>query len=185
MAIAVVLNGVSSSGKTTLARAFQEIAPQVFLNFSIDTVLYALPPSAIERMAGGGDRSALHLPELVRAFYACVRQLLQLGHDLVVDHAVTARYHAELLLDAVESHQALLIGLDCPLHYLRARESSRADRRIGLAEDQQKTIHSQLEYDLLIDTSATRPEAAARQILNALKQESFGAVDRTRARLKA
>jgi len=35
MALAVVLNGTSSSGKTTVARAFQEIAPRLFLNGAI------------------------------------------------------------------------------------------------------------------------------------------------------
>jgi chloramphenicol 3-O phosphotransferase len=39
VATIVVLNGTSSSGKTSIARAFQEAAPSLFLNFSIDSVL--------------------------------------------------------------------------------------------------------------------------------------------------
>src|SRR5689334_10794879 len=128
MATVIVLNGASSSGKTTVARAFQEAAPRVFLNFSIDSILYALPESAVERIRRGADIADLHLPELVRAFYACVRQLLQRGHDLVIDHAVTARYHVEALLEAVEGHDVLLVGINCPATVLRERELQRGDR---------------------------------------------------------
>jgi chloramphenicol 3-O phosphotransferase len=164
----IVLNGTSSSGKTTIARAVQELAPRRFLNFSIDSILYTLPPRDLERIVRGGssdDLADLHLPQLVRAFYACVRQLLELGHDLIVDHAVTAAYHRELLGEAIASHEVLLVGLDCPPEILRERERARGDRRLGMAEVQAARIHTLLEYDLRIDTSMTSPEEAAARIV--------------------
>ena len=170
MATVVVLNGTSSSGKTTIARAFQELAPRLFLNFSIDSILQALPQSAINRIARSADISDLRYPELARAFYACVRQLLDLGHDLIIDNAVTARYQAELLRAATESHEVLLVGLDCPVALLREREKQRGDRRPGLAEQQQGGIHTWLAYDLRIDTSIVSPEEAATRIVQALGQ---------------
>lgn len=182
---AVVLNGTSSSGKTTVARTFQEIAPKLFLNFSIDSVLYALPQSALQRIKSGADIADLRLPELVRAFYGCVRQLLDLGHNLVIDHAVTGRYHAELLVAAVESHDVLLVGLDCPATVLREREAARGDRRRGMAEQQQATIHTWLEYDLMIDTDDTPAKEAAARVADALAAGAGGALERTRSRLRA
>jgi chloramphenicol 3-O phosphotransferase len=179
----VVLNGTSSSGKTTVARALQEIAGTLFLNFSIDNILYSLPKSALDRISSGADISDLRLPELVRAFYACVRELLALGHDLVIDHAVTARYHAELLLAAVESHEVLLVGLDCSAETLRQREQERGDRRIGMAEQQRSRIHAWLEYDLLVDTATMSPQLAAERIVEALARGSGGALERTRLKL--
>jgi chloramphenicol 3-O phosphotransferase len=171
VATAVVLNGTSSSGKTTVARAFQERAPGLFLNFSIDSILYALPQSAIDRIARGSDIGDLRYPELVRAFYACVRELLRLGHDLVIDHAITARYHVELLREATESHRVLLVGLQCPPEVLRERERQRGDRREGLAEQQHATIHSLLDYDVVIDTSNLSPDDAAARIVQALADQ--------------
>lgn len=164
MAIVVVLNGTSSSGKTTIARAFQERAPSLFLNFSIDSILYALPPSALDRIVGGADISDLRLPELVRAYYGCVRRLLDLGHDLVIDHAITAQYHVDLLREATEGHRVLLVGLDCAAEILNEREKARGDRRVGLAAQQLATIHELLRYDLFIDTAAVGPEEAAARI---------------------
>lgn len=183
MSILVVLNGTSSSGKTSIARAFQSAAGGLFLNFSIDNILYALPPAAFDRVKTGGDISDLRLPELVRAFYACVRQLLDLGHDLVIDHAVTARYHAEALVEAAGSHRVLLVGLDCPDEVLAERERVRADRRPGLALDQQARIHSLLDYDIRIDTSAVSADEAARQVVEALMRGSETAFERVKAQL--
>ena len=171
MSLVIVLNGTSSSGKTTIARAFQEVAaPRIFLNFSIDNILGSLPQSAIDRIVSGEDISDIRLPDLIRAFYACTGQLLDLGHDLIIDHAITAQYHADLLASAIEKHQTILVGLDCPPHVSGEREKARGDRRIGLAEQQRARIHSLLQYDLMIDTSAVSPQEAAARILQMVRE---------------
>lgn len=169
MATVIVLNGASSSGKTTTARAFQDIAPRRFLNFSIDNILYALPDRDLQRIRSGDDITDLRLPDLVRAFYACVKQLLDLGHDLVIDHAVTASYHVELLDAASAGHERLLVGIDCPPDVLREREQQRGDRRPGMAEQQAARIHALLNYDLKLDSSAMQPGEAAREIVRLLR----------------
>jgi chloramphenicol 3-O phosphotransferase len=166
--IVVVLNGTSSSGKTAIARAFQELAPRVFLNFSIDSILYALPESALQRIIQGAGISDLRYPELVRAYYACVRQLLDLGHALIVDNAITAQDQAEHLMAAVAGHDPLMVGLHCPSGILAERERARGDRRIGMAVAQQQQIHSWLSYDLEIDTSRVSAQDAAREILRVM-----------------
>jgi chloramphenicol 3-O phosphotransferase len=168
VACVVVLNGTSSSGKTTVARAFQELAPRLFLNFSIDSILYALPPGVLERMKRGEPVGEVRFLELVRGFYACVRELLALGHDLVIDHAIVTEAEAELLRAAVEGHRVLLVGLDCPVEVLAERERARGDRRPGLAAAQCERIHRWLEYDLRIDSGRVSAEEAARVIVAAL-----------------
>lgn len=171
MSTIVVLNGTSSSGKTSIARAFQEQAlPRIFLNISIDTILDALPGSAIERIKRGDDISDLRLRELVRAFYATVKTLAGLGHDLVVDHAVVLAADAAMLRDAVSGHRVLLVGLECPRDVLEAREQSRADRRPGLAAAQHDKIHRWLQYDLVIDTASLDAGEAARRVVARLAE---------------
>jgi chloramphenicol 3-O phosphotransferase len=158
----VVLNGTSSSGKTSIARAFQELAPGTFLNFSIDSILYALPPSTLERMKRGEERAG---KELVRAFYACVRAIADEGVDLVIDHALTTESEATMLAAATQSHRTLLVGIDCPVDVLNERERQRGDRRVGMAAAQAERVHQWLEYDLRVDSSRVSPEEAARQIV--------------------
>lgn len=170
MSRVVVLNGTSSSGKTAIARAFQELAPPPsFLNFSIDSILLALPASVVMRLQSGEERAD---PRLVDAFYACVRTLAALGHDLIIDHAVLSEREANLLHEAVGGQDVLLVGLDCPVAVLSERESARGDRRVGMAAAQCERIHLWLDYDLRIDTSIATPEELAERIVFALTQHT-------------
>jgi chloramphenicol 3-O phosphotransferase len=175
MATIVVLNGTSSSGKTSIARAFQELAPGMFLNFSIDSVLYALPPRVLSHLQRESEPpEGLRYAELVQGYYACVRELAALGHDLVIDHAVTSRATADLLLSTVRPHRTLFVGLECPVEVLVARERSRGDRRPGLASGQHARVHGWFEYDLVIDTSQVSVEEAARRIATWLPTRRAG-----------
>lgn len=166
MATIVVLNGASSSGKSSIARAFQDLAPGVFLSFSIDSILYALPPRLLSHLQRESrPPQGLRYTELMQGYYACVRELAALGHDLVIDHAVTSRTAADLLLSAVHGHRAVFVGLECPAEVLVARERSRGDRRPGLAEGQCGRVHRWFAYDVVIDTSRVGVEEAARKVL--------------------
>lgn len=48
----IVLNGGSSSGKSTIARCLQEILPAPWLRLSVDDLAEALPPSLTGQDAG-------------------------------------------------------------------------------------------------------------------------------------
>lgn len=169
MSTIVVLNGTSSSGKTTLAHAFQELADSVFLNFSIDSILYALPRQDIERLIAGTPIPGLPYEQLDIAYYACVRELAALGRDLVIDNAIVTPAQAERLTAAVDGHRVLLVLVTSPAEVLEQRERARGDRRAGMALRQLETIDRWLEYDLRIDTSVVSPAEGAAQIVEALK----------------
>ncbi|HEX6099987.1 MAG TPA: AAA family ATPase [Thermoanaerobaculia bacterium] len=183
MATVVVLNGTSSSGKTSIARTLQELAPRVFLSFSIDNILDSLPASVVAGIKRGEPLGRDRFLALVRAFYACVRELAGLGHDLVIDHAITSREEVEMLVDSVRGHRTLLVGLECAVEVLDARERGRGDRRPGLAAAQAGRVHQWLEYDVVIDTSASGPDQAAREILSALQSGTQQGIARTREKL--
>ncbi len=63
----ITLNGTSSSGKTSITRKLQKPLLQVWLNFSIDSVLYALPQAELGSMISGETitRDEHHYPKLV------------------------------------------------------------------------------------------------------------------------
>lgn len=183
MSTIVVLNGTSSSGKTTLARAFQERAASLFLNFSIDNIFSSLPPSALERVVAGTTIPGLPYLELHRAYYACVRELAALGRDLIIDNAITSRAQAERLVSAIDGHRVLLVAVWCPAEILEQRERARGDRSHGLALRQTGTIDRWLDYDLRIDTSVLTEEEGAERVVAALSDEPLLAFERMRARL--
>ena len=45
----IVLNGGSSSGKTSLARCLQELLPEPWLALGVDDLIAAMPPSSPDR----------------------------------------------------------------------------------------------------------------------------------------
>ncbi|MGZ3698167.1 MAG: phosphotransferase-like protein [Bdellovibrionota bacterium] len=161
----VFLNGSSSSGKSTLARALQELLlPACWLNFSIDSVMYTLPPSVLARMTSGASNPGLDFPRLEEAFYRAAREIAAAGWDLILDHAVVTAESASMFRSRFEGVPCLMVGLDCALDELRRRERARGDRGIGEAEAQAPLVHRHFEYDLRVNTSSEDPTALARQI---------------------
>ena len=109
----ICLNGTSSSGKTAIAKQLQEFLPRVYLNFSIDSILYTLPPSALSRMTHGQDISDLHYPQLVRSFNACVARLGEMGNFLVIDNAMDRIEQVIDFLERTKEYGILLVGVHC------------------------------------------------------------------------
>jgi chloramphenicol 3-O phosphotransferase len=72
----ICLNGPSSSGKTAIAKELQELFGGYPLYFSIDNLLYSLPPSALKRMMTGQKNPGLDYSKLEEGFYKSVKGLV-------------------------------------------------------------------------------------------------------------
>lgn len=167
----ICLNGTSSAGKTAIAKQLQEkLLPTVYLNFSIDSMLYTLPPSAIYRMTHGQDIADLNYPHLVRSFNACVARLAEMGHFLVIDNAMDRTEQVIDLLERVQGYSILLVGVHCSLEELNRRERQRQDRTIGEAAAQFNRVHRGLIYDVEIDSSTKSPSELAFEVLDYIKR---------------
>lgn len=182
MARIIVLNGTSSAGRSSVARAMQAFAPDVFLNFSIDSVLYALPEHILAKIMRGEPAPEIDYRSLVTGYYGCIRELAEAGNSLISDNAATTRWQTALLLDAVKEHDVTLVKVHCSVETAEAREAQRGDRRPGLARSQFENVHRWLDYDVAVDTELATPDANARIILEAAETKHHG-VERSRARL--
>ena len=60
---------------------------------------------------------------------------------------------------------AYVIGVQCPLEVLEARELQRKDRTLGQARLQFPVIHKYASYDLEVDTSALSADECAEKII--------------------
>lgn len=162
----ICLNGTSSSGKTAIAQKLQELLPRIYLNFSIDSILYALPGSALFRMTHGQDISDLNYAQLVRSFNACVCRLAEVGNFLVIDNAMITREQVTDLLTNLEGFTVLLVGVHCSLEELNRREQNRQDRTIGEAAAQIHLVHRWFIYDLEVDSSTKSAAELAGEIMD-------------------
>lgn len=146
----ILLNGTSSSGKTTAAKALQRMLPGNWLHVSVDEFL---------RMGSRMENVAA----VVRGFHGSVGALARAGNRLIVDHVLQEHAWARELAVVVEG-PALVVGLRAPLEILAERELARGDRMPGLAAAQIEMVHGHLVYDFEFDTAVVNAEELARQV---------------------
>lgn len=157
----ILLNGTSSSGKSSLARALQSRAGLPLLHASLDTFTDMYRWDAISDPA---ERQACHTNGVAN-FHATLRLLAAGPHALVVDHVLEWPDWFRATAAALAGRSVHCIGVRCPLDILAARERARGDRHPGLAAGQFERVHQGLTYDFEIDTSRETPESGADKIL--------------------
>ncbi|CDX34394.1 Chloramphenicol phosphotransferase family protein [Mesorhizobium sp. ORS 3359] len=172
----ILLNGVGSAGKSSVARALQEMTAAPFLHVEMDAFLSMLPEALQENMPGfayktgwenGKPSVCIEAGPVGRRAMQGMRHAIAAmagqGNNLIVD---------DVMLDGeMAQYQALLsdfelfrVGVFAPLDVLEARENARADRLPGLARWQFERVHKGAAYDLQVDTSRLTPFECARLI---------------------
>jgi chloramphenicol 3-O phosphotransferase len=169
----IILNGVGSAGKTSIATALQDIAAVPFLHVSMDVFCEMLPPTYWDHPGGfqfekieenGKPAIAIHTgpvgARLMDGMRRAVAALAASGNDLIVDDVMLGDEQAEYrrLLAPFAVHW---VAVRASLDVLEARERARGDRMIGLARWQFPRVHAGKTYDLELDTDAMSPEACA------------------------
>src|SRR5688572_23176613 len=113
----ILLNGTASSGKTSLAKELQELLPTQYLNFSIDSVLYALPPSDLKKMIEGKPigRDGYNYSQLNRGYHNSVKGLLEAGCRIIIDNAWLKKDEIESLNNILAGFKVLRVKVQCRL----------------------------------------------------------------------
>jgi len=178
----ILLNGTGSSGKTCIAKQLQEDLPYQFLNFSIDSVLYALPESDLENMMKGAaiHRTGYDYAQLVEGYHRCLPSLLEAGCHLIIDNAWIDALQVAQLFKLIKEYRCCLIAVNCDLTVAKAREIKRGDRAIGLAEYEFPLVHNTMCYDFQVDSSEQNPQQLSQVIINYINENrAFKALSKT------
>lgn len=171
----VLLNGVGSVGKSSIAKALQQITTTPFLHMPMDSFIDMMPASMFEGPGGltfetiqeNGKPSVVIKtgPVAARVFLGmrfAIAAMAKHGNDLIVDDVLVGGDKSEYA-EALAGLTVHWVGVFAPLDVLEARERERKDRMIGLSRWQFDRVHRDMRYDLEIDTSrATPAECAAR-----------------------
>ncbi len=145
----ILLNGASSSGKSTLARGLQSTLDEPFWHFSIDHLIAAnvLPKGRIE----DGEFPWHDLrPHFFEGFHRCLPALAAAGNNLIVEHIVETEAWMHRLLRLLSQVDVFFVGVHCPLPELERREIERGNRRVGEARADFETTHAFGIYDFEI-----------------------------------
>ena len=156
----IILNGTSSSGKTTLARELQSQYSAAYLLCSLDA-FWDMTPYKIP--AGSNN-----FPKIKLAMAKSVRALAETGHNVIVDIVFCGQKTYQEFSNILADFSVSFIKVDCPLYELEERELARGDRPHGLAQSQIKSTHDGVAYDLIIDTAANSPRQCAEIIIKHL-----------------
>lgn len=178
MAKIVILNGTSSSGKTSLARAIQRLATGPVLRVSMDDFLEMMPPrfanddeafsfrpvadsDPVEVEIGTGPYGAA----LMRGMRTSIAALADQGLDLVVDDVMLGAGDQDHYREVLASHTLTFVAVHCAIETAEQRERERGDRDIGMARWQYSRVHTGRDYDVEVWTDKVMPDDGARNII--------------------
>jgi chloramphenicol 3-O phosphotransferase len=163
----VILNGTSSSGKTSVAQALQEMTEELYLYVSLDNFYAMLPDWFRRSRSEQWPTLTLHMQ---RALFSTVAVLAEQGHHVVVDTVLLNHQDLQACVHTLHGHYTLLVGLCCSLAETEQRERKRGDRAVGLARWQFPLVHAHALYDLEVDTSSLTPQECAVKIRARLRR---------------
>ncbi|MBM3519510.1 MAG: chloramphenicol phosphotransferase [Alphaproteobacteria bacterium] len=175
----VILNGVGSAGKSTIARQLQAIARRPLLHVEMDRFLDMLPPAYFGNADGLlfeplPDRVppevAIHsgpiVLRLLDGMRAAVAAMARAGNHVILDDVILDG-DASAFREAFAGLTVHWVGVAVALEIAEARERARGDRKIGLARWQHGRVHRGMSYDLMVDSGSQTAEACAETIRKA------------------
>ncbi len=156
----ILLNGASSSGKTSIAEALLPLLPGTWFHVPVD---------AVNAMRARKEIAEVELDEVLRrtrlGYHRVVAGLAEAGNDVVMDYPLSEPWRLDDLLAVLEPYDVTLVEVRCDADVLEARELHRGDRPAGLAQSQSVDVG---DADIVIDTTESSPEDCARAIAEEL-----------------
>jgi len=156
----LLLNGASSSGKTSLCKELQAVLDAPYIHLEEDRFVYGtyhgryLQPGIVEQTF---SRTML-------GYYRSLGAFVSAGHNVLADTGLYSKDLRDVCVTELAPLTVWLVGVRCSLPELERREQARGDRQAGLAREQYETIHADVLYDIEVDTSLLSVNECALQI---------------------
>ena len=164
----ILLNGVSSSGKTTLGWEIQNRAKSHYYLISQDQFCEMWPYSFWNK---NHEKEFNHTMNMM---YKTIGFFASMGENVVVDHVLlnneslksdNGEGTLEDFKEQLSGFRILYVHVTCPVEEIRKREAKRGDRGIGTGEIQLSCLSPQDGYDITVDTFINSTEECAQMIL--------------------
>ena len=162
----IFLNGVTSSGKTSIVEAIQEREDHFF---------YVVANDLFQQMVGDKylrENYWKYLSDVIILMYHTAKLYSDMGKNVLIDGILVERPeiapHYKQLLEILKDNPLDIVEVYCPLDICRKRNIIRGDRYENQSDEQQELINSDIKYDFRVDTSTNTPGECANLILNHL-----------------
>ena len=161
----ICLNGVSSSGKSTLAKSLQENLKDPYYWMSEDTFVFILPDK-FNAFKNDTEENEGILSEALFNYYHTVKLYSDRGSNIIMDTVLDDEEWVDYLLEILQDNPVFFVHVTCPKEELIKRELARGDREIGLAVEQLEYLSPKEQiYDIAIDTHANTTDECAGKII--------------------
>ncbi len=162
----IFLNGVTSSGKTSIVEAMQQ---------QKDIFFYAVANDLFEQMIGDNylrDNYWGYLSEVIIMMYHTAKLFSDIGKNVLIDGILVERDeikpHYHQLLEILKDNPLDIIEIYCPLDICRQRNIIRGDRYETQSQEQYDLMAENIKYSAKVDTSIYSSEKCAEKIMKEL-----------------
>ena len=158
----ILLNGPSSSGKSTLSRTLQALIREKrgetyaiisiddYMKLSTDETIYE---DDVYEISGDMCVGAL--------------ETMRTASGVIIDHVITSPRIYEQLTELLGQNRIRSVHVSCPLEVLLEREQARGNRCLGSAEASYTYLFPREGYDLMVDSSVMTSAECAEKIFDA------------------
>ena len=162
----ILLNGPSSSGKSTLAGELRNmLKEQLYLDYEVISIDDHMHISEDETIYEDD------VWEISGEMCDAVRKALRTADGAIVDHVITSERIYEQFLQLQGTAPVLKVRVTCPLSILLVREERRGNRAHGSARDSYDYLYPKEGYDVTVDTSVMSPQDCAAAVISSMDPE--------------
>lgn len=164
----IFLNGVTSTGKTSIAEAIQELA---------DVMYYHISNDIFHCMIGKKfwiEDSRKCISKSIVTMYHAAKGMCENGINVIIDGMLLemceyfqeyGNLHYDIMQSILSNIDIFMVEVFCPLDECRRRNMNRGNRGEYQSEQQNKEMNKNVKYNFRVDTSVNSAKECAEQIL--------------------
>ena len=160
------LNGITSSGKTSIVEALQA-RREVFF--------YVVANDLFQEMIGEDylkEDYWKYLGEVIILMYHTAKLFSDMGKNVIIDSILVEREeiapHYNRMKEILRDNPLDIVEVFCPPDICRQRNLARGDRYETQSDEQAELMAKDIRYRMRVDTSILSPEECAEAIIKAL-----------------
>lgn len=162
----IFINGVTSSGKTSIVEALQE---------RDDIFFYVVANDLFEQMVGEKylqQNYWKYLSDVIIMMYHTAKLYSDMRKNVLIDGILEEREeikpHYEQLMEILKDNPLDIVEVYCPMEICKNRNFLREDRYEAQSEEQLELMAKNIKYSMKVDTSVYTPAECAEIIVKEL-----------------
>ena len=166
----IFLNGVTSSGKTSIVEALQR---------RDDVFFYVVANDLFQEMIGQKylqQNYWKYLSDVIILMYYTAKLFSDLGHNVIIDGILVEqpeiKPHYKQLIEILKANPLDIIEISCPLDVCKNRNIERGDRYESQSQEQFDIMAENIHYSYKVETDKHTSDECAEEIVKYIFKQS-------------